>query len=795
MNSDRLAAATVLALSAVASTAFADGGARPPLEMRPAAAPVVAETPVLPEPVRVAATKAEPAPAVRFDAPGDGALWSMGVNWKMSFGADGATYFPRLGKGAPKLFPLAFSPDRVTVGGAELAFAGASAAARRGDARVELDRGAFVEAYELAPTAVEQLFVFDRLPRAGELVLHLPVATELASAVTERGLEFRSDFGTVEYANGTVVDAHGRRAALVPELVDGAIVLRVSADFLAHAAFPVVVDPVVTLTHIDSTTSDTFSSDVAWDPTEQGWLVVYEQVYSATDTDVYAKFLSSSGAVLLTGTVDFTSTAWHAPRCANLAAAQQFLVVAEVESGLTRSVMGRTIEPSGAIFVQSSQFPVSDGSAGNKVHPDVGGDTYPIEPSYYCVVWEQDVAANDTRIAYRLVNSAAQVSTNVAFMATVPLAPDTTPSISKSNDANEWTIAWTRSDPLYHGDIYAAHVRFDGLLNDGPFGVTSFGLGFDVLPAASSPQHGTRRSLIAFQRRSAVNGNRDVWVTAFDGTTWLSTTNVTALENSGRQGVDQIEPHIDCDGEHFLLSYSENDDFIPTFFDVFVTDLFLAGSTVGIAQGHQILWNFQLSERRSRVSAQHAYSTTSNRYLVMYDFEGNSTDHDVDGALFDARDGGTWSTTCSGDGTSVPCPCGNNGIAGHGCSNSLFADGARLTVSAGTLSTLHDTATLRVENVPNALCLVFQGTTEDPAVVFGDGLRCTSGTLVRLVSRAASANALVYPAAGDPTLSVRGGIPADGGVYSYQVWYRNAASFCSSDTFNASNGVVLNWSR
>ncbi|HND55636.1 MAG TPA: hypothetical protein PLV92_24645, partial [Pirellulaceae bacterium] len=106
-----------------------------------------------------------------------------------------------------------------------------------------------------------------------------------------------------------------------------------------------------------------------------------------------------------------------------------------------------------------------------------------------------DVAANDTRIAYRLVNSAAQVSTNVAFMATVPLAPDTTPSISKSNDANEWTIAWTRSDPLYHGDIYAAHVRFDGLLNDGPFGVTSFGLGFDVLPAASSPQHGTRRSL------------------------------------------------------------------------------------------------------------------------------------------------------------------------------------------------------------------------------------------------------------------------------------------------------------
>ncbi|MBK7875602.1 MAG: hypothetical protein IPJ77_07600 [Planctomycetes bacterium] len=751
--------------------------------------------PAAPTPQALAALRAAPDEQVHFDRPGDGALWAAGTNWKMRFDAAGATWFPRLGPRAPRNVPFDFTPERVTVGGEELAFARGAAAERIGE-RVELDRGAFVEAYELDPKQIEQLFVFDRLPRAGELVLRIPATGEMEAVQEGGGLAFRSELGVVRYGRGTVIDARGHSAEIEPRFDDGAIVLRVGAEFLARAAWPVVIDPVISLIHVESTTSDTFSPDVAWDPTEQGWLVVYEQTYSATDTDIYAKFLSANGAVLLTGTVDFTTVAWHSPRCANLAAAQQFLVVAEVESGLNRIVKGRTIEPSGAIFVQSAQFDVSDASAGNKILPDVGGDPFPGEPSYYCVVWEQDVSSTDKRVAYRLVNSAAQVSTNVAFMASVPLTPDVTPSISKSNDTNEWLIAWTRSDVLYHGDIYAAHVRYDGLLVDGPFGVTSFGIAYDSRPTASSPMRGTRRSVIAYQRRQNAGSNPDIWATAFDGTTWLQTANVTAMENLGLQSLQQIEPDIDCDGEHFLLAYAETDTFYPTFFAVHVTDLFLAGNTIALSQPHQLLWNFGLSERRPQVSAQHSLGSSTHRFMALYDFEQNSQDHDVDGALFDSTVGGTWSLACPGDGTAAPCPCGNVGATGRGCANSVYSAGASLTYLDGRVATNGDTTRLRVDGVPsNVLCLFFQGTSEDPGVPFGDGVRCASGTLVRVGAHAATGNAATIPQPGDLPISQRGGVPPEGGYRIYQVWYRNAASYCTSATFNTANAVVLNWSR
>jgi hypothetical protein len=39
--------------------------------------------------------------------------------------------------------------------------------------------------------------------------------------------------------------------------------------------------------------------------------------------------------------------------------------------------------------------------------------------------------------------------------------------------------------------------------------------------------------------------------------------------------------------------------------------------------------------------------------------------------------------------------------------------------------------------------------------------------------------------------SLRGGVPAGGGSRGYQVWYRNAASYCTAATFNLTNGVFV----
>ena len=70
---------------------------------------------------------------------------------------------------------------------------------------------------------------------------------------------------------------------------------------------------------------------------------------------------------------------------------------------------------------------------------------------------------------------------------------------------------------------------------------------------------------------------------------------------------------------------------------------------------------------------------------------------------------------------------------------------------------------------------------------------CVAGSIVRLGTKSNSAGGSTYPASGDPSVSVRGLVPAAGATRSYQVWYRNAAAFCTTSTFNLSNGVSVTW--
>lgn len=145
---------------------------------------------------------------------------------------------------------------------------------------------------------------------------------------------------------------------------------------------------------------------------------------------------------------------------------------------------------------------------------------------------------------------------------------------------------------------------------------------------------------------------------------------------------------------------------------------------------------------------------------------------------------------CSGDGTGAACPCVNSGASGHGCANSVNPSGARLE-AFGSAVVGADTAFLAGSGMPNSSALYFQGTSQ-VAVPFGDGLRCVGGSVVRLGTRSNSNGASSVPSAGDPPLSVRGGISA-GSTRHYQVWYRNAAAFCTASTFSLSNGVTIAW--
>jgi hypothetical protein len=154
---------------------------------------------------------------------------------------------------------------------------------------------------------------------------------------------------------------------------------------------------------------------------------------------------------------------------------------------------------------------------------------------------------------------------------------------------------------------------------------------------------------------------------------------------------------------------------------------------------------------------------------------------------------------CLGDGISGnDCPCSNTSttVLEAGCRNST-GTAARL-LAAGLPDVSNDTLSLQGSGMPaNSTCLYYQGTAKQSSglgATFGDGLRCVAGTVIRLGTKTNNANGdSSYPTGLDQRVSVKGNLPGSGGTRYYQCWYRNAATFCTSSTFNLSNGYQIVW--
>jgi hypothetical protein len=150
---------------------------------------------------------------------------------------------------------------------------------------------------------------------------------------------------------------------------------------------------------------------------------------------------------------------------------------------------------------------------------------------------------------------------------------------------------------------------------------------------------------------------------------------------------------------------------------------------------------------------------------------------------------------CPGDGTGAPCPCANSSPLGAqtGCLNSLNLGGALRATGSASLAA--DTVVLAGGNMPNGPALYFQGSAQQAGgagLAFGDGLLCAGGAIVRLGVKFNAGGASAWPSMGDPLLSVAG-LVAVGDVRDYQAWYRDAATYCTSATFNLTNGLAITW--
>ncbi len=155
--------------------------------------------------------------------------------------------------------------------------------------RYEYDLGSVVEAYDVSSASVEQTFrVAIRPTKPGPLQVVGAIETPLScppQASSHAALVFRDAAGRplIEYGAATAVDAEGRRFPMTTSFDGASVVLRLDADAVAAATFPLTIDPVL----LSSSNSESLGmTDVAAMDRTERW-AAYTRVASSGDHDVY----------------------------------------------------------------------------------------------------------------------------------------------------------------------------------------------------------------------------------------------------------------------------------------------------------------------------------------------------------------------------------------------------------------------------------------------------------------------------------------------------------------------------
>jgi hypothetical protein len=715
-----------------------------------------------------------------------------GRAYKAHFGSDGATIIPYFGSAAPRNYPIRFSLAAAASGGARVELVQAGPAVLTSN-RITIDRGVIDEVYDLGLDRVEQSFVIEARPLADELDLFVDISVDFVLTPHAGGVDLKCDSGSVHYGQAFAVSADGSKLPLATEVVDGRIRIHLDAGALAQAEFPLVVDPLISVYTLDDSTLDNVEPDLSYDATTDRYLIAYEENFSATDGDIYAQLRASNGTIQASGYLDFTTENWRSPQTANLNAYDQFLCVAQTNNVVGSTgwvVRGRTV--AAGTFALGSRFNISTtDQSGDKILPDIGGDPNNSTPSYYCVTWHRTLSASETDIHARLVTSSSTLlGPGTILVDNSTGSMDTWPSIAKSNGASAWTIAWFRYTTATTTEIHAARLSSVGTIVDPSTSLVA-ALGVDYYPRVSSPTD-DGRVLIVYAHDYI--SHHDLHYLLLNGVSIESSGNLTSLELPTTQLEDQVEYSVDSDGERFVVAFAESRLGSAVDYNVFASAFARLGGSLVATEAHMLLSGIYTSAHTDIV-AKHSGGIVSREYAMVWDRKGTPADRDIHGADFLRPLGGGSTALCAGDGSGPACPCGNNGNPGRGCRNSTQLGGALLTSLGLAQPGANDTQLFTANNLPPfAPSLLFQGTTGGVGFAFGDGLLCVGGSILRFGVKFADANGFAaWPSGADPSISVSAAIPLSGAQHIYQAYYRDAANYCTSATFNLTNGQRVVW--
>ena len=711
---------------------------------------------------------------LHFDRPGDGALWARSHLYKARFDQDGACFVPYLGPQATRNYPVEFALRTVRYGDHDVAYK-ADAAPQREDQTVSFDRGSLTEFYVMSPESMEQRFRFDvpqweldAAPR--DLVLTLDVTTELSSrepaeAGCGAAFEWGCDLGSVRYGRATVFDAQGIEAAAPTAHAPGGIEIRVPADFLARATYPLTIDPVISSFSVYAEDTIDLFPDVAFVAGADRYAVVWQSFFSGTDWDVWCVTYTLAGVPIAGTWIDQSVTSWAVPRIASSRFLSRFMVVAQAGDAPNRYVSFRWRDAN-----STNLGPVREIFHGAEtLNPDIGGDPKAFGTNY-CIAFESVGSTGFRRVAAVVTDQEGFPFSgflDVSGAIDEALRPAVSNSCGPGPAAYQaWTIAYESVQSASDHDIYLRRIRPDGTLGNGSS--LEVGGANDRFPAVSSPLDGDtdqRMSLVTWVRDNG--GQDDVMGRVIVGVSWITALqNLSAILSPGSLADDQQTPSVDSDGSTFFLSWGgERPDGT---FDVSVGALSHADSNLYEAEPMSTWSNGTRSEILPRiVSRRSGGGAVGTGAMGVWIEQVGLLGGDIAGGLYESP-----------------------GVGDVFCTSLPHSGGQRARLSAeGSVSLASENLTLLVtDGPPNKPGLFFMG---EAAInlPFGEGRRCVGGMTFRIQpveftdAQGHATRSLDF----DATYSA--GLHANGAVTFFQYWFRDPQG--GPEGFNLSDGLRI----
>jgi Tol biopolymer transport system component len=236
-----------------------------------------------------------------------------------------------------------------------------------------------------------------------------------------------------------------------------------------------------------------------------------------------------------------------------------------------------------------------------------------------------------------------------------------------------------------------------------------------------------------------------------------------------------------------------------------VTDVFVRDRMLGTTVRASVSSNGAQSNGESR----NACISNSGRFIAFEsdadDLVADDSNTHADVFVRDVDATGFASACWPGVDGVIACPCANDPRApGSGCDNSSATGGAIVSASGVAYLSLDSLVFTTAGEPPNATSILLQGDAfAANGAVFGQGVRCASGVLLRLYTKHAVGGSVTAPELdlGDPSVSARsaelGDVIEAGQSRWYSVYYRdpNVVGACSTEsTFNATQTGRVAWS-